>query len=369
MFIILTLSINNVKAIYNKKNMIIVTSEYSVNIWSKILKNKLTKIIIDNSFKWNIEEIINTTLIIDLDDFIKKVNENNIAKKSIKLEKNDINHSNTNKKARFTQNQTFVPIEKEKPNIKVKHSSSETIDTQKSLNNEEESYKAKDKDFMISEKINNNKFNITKNIKNKIIMPKAQSLNFDNKTIIMTSEKGGIGKTTYIYNLINSISNTLFIDLNFQEGGSDLSFMLNLPQNPNITTFLLEKDFKKSVLSISNNNLILQAPMYSNSIKYLDKCFITNIKNSFQGNIFIDMPHLLINECYYDILNDSDAILIISAGSKSEVSRIVTKYKDLLDKVIILLTDNNTDFLLNLNVKYFLLKPDIISTLNNIRLG
>ncbi len=56
------------------------------------------------------------------------------------------------------------------------------------------------------------------------------------------------------------------------------------------------------------------------------------------------MPHLLINECYYDILNDSDAILIISAGSKSEVSRIVTKYKDLLDKVIILLTDNNTDF-------------------------
>ncbi|APU87171.1 hypothetical protein NPD8_3861 (plasmid) [Clostridium botulinum] len=84
--------------------------------------------------------------------------------------------------------------------------------------------------------------------------------------------------------------------------------------------------------------------MYSNSIKYLDKCFITNIKNSFQGNIFIDMPHLLINECYYDILNDSDVILIISAGSRSEVSRIVTKYKDLLDKVIILLTDNNTDF-------------------------
>ncbi|NCI20805.1 hypothetical protein EJM73_06015 [Clostridium botulinum] len=374
MFIILTLSINNVKAVYNKKNMIIVTSEYSVNIWSKILKNKLTKIIIDNSFGWNIEEIINTTLIIDLDDFIKKVNENNIAKKSIKLEKNDINHSSTNKKARFTQNQTFAPIEKEKSNIKVKHSSLETIDTQtidtqKSLNNEEESYKAKDKDFMISEKINNNKFNITKNIKDKIIMPKAQSLNFDNKTIIITSEKGGIGKTTYIYNLINSISNTLFIDLNFQEGGSDLSFMLNLPQNPNITTFLLEKNFNKSVLSISNDNLILQAPMYSNSIKYLDKCFIANIKNSFQGNIFIDMPHLSINECYYDILNDSDVILIISAGSKSEVSRIVTKYKDLLDKVTILLTDNNTDFLLNLNVKYFLLKPDIISTLNNIRLG
>ncbi|MEG6569503.1 AAA family ATPase [Thermoanaerobacterium thermosaccharolyticum] len=151
------------------------------------------------------------------------------------------------------------------------------------------------------------------------------------EVISIYSVKGGLGKTTLVKEIAENLSKNLkiiIIDLNFQDGGSDLSFMLDLPVLPHIGMYLEYKGTKdalmKSVYQYSENIYVLQAPP---KIKLAEGIMPNDIMNiildcrAMFDVILIDLPNMT-NELIKKTLDMSTQIVILSLGSRGEIKRI-----------------------------------------------
>ncbi|MFU0783781.1 MAG: hypothetical protein ACFWT2_12090 [Thermoanaerobacterium thermosaccharolyticum] len=151
------------------------------------------------------------------------------------------------------------------------------------------------------------------------------------EVISIYSVKGGLGKTTLVKEIAENLPKNLkiiIIDLNFQDGGSDLSFMLDLPVLPHIGMYSEYKGTKdalvKSVYQYSENIYVLQAPPKIKLAEEITPNDIMNIildcRAAFDV-ILIDLPNMT-NELIKKTLDMSTQIVILSLGSRGEIKRI-----------------------------------------------
>ena len=279
----------------------------------------------------------------------QKVKRHNLFKKVIK----------TNHKI----NANSIKEEKIKLNISKDKTKTEKDKKDKNLNikNNKKNYPEVNKDKNVDESTDKNDEKV-KAVKQKII------------TVLRA--KGGVGTTTisfFIATLLDNIK-TLIIDLNFNEGCSDLGYYLNTPKTPNLTFFpesYNEESFKNCLISINKNvDIILPPPSHeiSNHIDLKDIYTLIEFARKKYDLMVFDLPNK-INEFYLGITDISDTLLILSdesTGSLGRVTEIVKKYiYDGLKKVFIVNKiknfsniNTNIEIIKNyLNLDYFLLIP------------
>lgn len=159
--------------------------------------------------------------------------------------------------------------------------------------------------------------------------------------VAVFSVKGGTGKTTFVKELAESLPqevNVIIIDLNFQDGGSDLSYMLELPVLPHIGTYLKEKERRqetllKNLCRYRSNIYILQAPPKTKLVANISVHDIEEIlrfaRSKFEVIIF-DLPNNF-NEITKTAIESSTKKVVIVDGLISEAKRASElEWKDII---------------------------------------
>ncbi|MGM0368519.1 MAG: AAA family ATPase [Actinomycetota bacterium] len=189
------------------------------------------------------------------------------------------------------------------------------------------------------------------------------------KIIVLAKAKGGVGSTVlaiYIGNILKKLK-ILLIDLNFSNGGGDISYYLNLPKVPNIVNFISNynlKAFKDSVISFKSNLDIIQAPPtidLSANVELRDIYALVDIAKKKYDLIVFDLPNNF-NDLTAGVIDLADILIMISDGTVGSLSRLAKidsqfSYND-LNKVLVLnkqrdrkLFNKNADFINMLSPK------------------
>lgn len=168
---------------------------------------------------------------------------------------------------------------------------------------------------------------------------------FKQKIIAVWSVKGGAGKTTVVKKIAEAFDKNikvLIIDLNLQDGGSDLSYMLELPVIPHIGMWFKEKteqNFLDTLIQYKSNIFVLQSPPKRNLVSYIDKqdidLLVKYAKKKFDVIIF-DLPNGY-SEVIESVFENSTKRIIVSTGLMSEAKRI----KELNGDFVVLVNSTN----------------------------
>jgi cellulose biosynthesis protein BcsQ len=130
-----------------------------------------------------------------------------------------------------------------------------------------------------------------------------------------------------LFENFNKDVKVLIVDLNFQDGGSDLSFALDLPVLPHIGMWLRERikeSFFENLIEYSPNVFILQSPPKVSLVKDISGNDIDTIvkfaRSKFDVIIF-DLPDEF-NEIVKAALDNASKIIVLSQGTKGELARM-----------------------------------------------
>lgn len=166
------------------------------------------------------------------------------------------------------------------------------------------------------------------------------------KIIILSKAKGGVGSTTisiflgYMFNKVK----TLLVDLNFSEGGGDISYYLDIPKSPNILNFIegYNRDsLENSVIKIRKNLDIVQAPPtyeMSKKIELQDIYCLADIAKKKYHLIIFDLPNRF-DDLLLGVIDLADLLVMVSDYTLGSISRLINisnkfLYDD-LEKILI----------------------------------
>ncbi|KNZ70355.1 CobQ/CobB/MinD/ParA nucleotide binding domain protein [Thermincola ferriacetica] len=145
----------------------------------------------------------------------------------------------------------------------------------------------------------------------------------------ITGTKGGLGRTTLALDMAQELSrdaSVLIIDLNFQAGGSDLSYLAGLPQVPNFLTFRSEKLLQEAVCWCGGISILqpppcdaLQAKLEPSDVEFAVGEAVRNY-----DVIIIDLPATEDAVCAA-ARQQVTATVIMTSGSMTEVNRLLKK--------------------------------------------
>ena len=150
------------------------------------------------------------------------------------------------------------------------------------------------------------------------------------KVIILVKTKGGVGTTTISIFLgqIFSMVKTLLIDLNFSEGGGDLSYYLGIPKSPNILNFIdgyNRHSLENSVIKIKENLDILQAPPtyeMSRKVDLQDLYCLTDIAKKKYHLLIFDLPNRF-DDLLLGIIDLADLLIMVSDHTFGSIGRLI----------------------------------------------
>jgi len=150
------------------------------------------------------------------------------------------------------------------------------------------------------------------------------------KVIILVKTKGGVGTTTISIFLgqIFSKVKTLLVDLNFSEGGGDLSYYLNIPKSPNILNFIdgyNRNSLENSVIKIKENLDILQAPPtyeMSRKVDLQDLYCLTDIAKKKYHLVIFDLPNRF-DDLLLGIIDLADLLIMVSDHTFGSIGRLI----------------------------------------------
>ncbi|MCD4670835.1 MAG: hypothetical protein K8S14_10360 [Actinomycetia bacterium] len=169
--------------------------------------------------------------------------------------------------------------------------------------------------------LNNSKFKELKQANLKIIKQKV---------IVLAKAKGGVGSTTiglFLSSILKDLS-ILLIDLNFSEGGGDISYYLNIPKTPNILNFLdgySRESLDNSVIRFRENLDILQPPPtfeQSKKIELQDIYCLTDIAKKKYHILIIDLPNHL-GDMWLGAIDLADLLILVSDLSVGSIGRLI----------------------------------------------
>jgi MinD-like ATPase involved in chromosome partitioning or flagellar assembly len=176
------------------------------------------------------------------------------------------------------------------------------------------------------------------------------------KIIVLAKAKGGVGSTTigiFLSSILEKFS-VLLMDLNFGEGGGDISYYLNIPRSPNILNFLngySTEALDNSIIQIKKNLHILQPPPtfeQSKKIELQDIYCITDIAKKRYHILIIDLPNHL-GDLWLGAIDLADLLILVSdlsIGSIGRLSKINERYlyKGLEKLLVLNMGGNQHDF-------------------------
>ncbi|GAI71606.1 unnamed protein product, partial [marine sediment metagenome] len=166
------------------------------------------------------------------------------------------------------------------------------------------------------------------------------------KIIILSKAKGGVGSTTisiflgYMFDKVK----TLLVDLNFSEGGGDISYYLDIPRAPNILNFIdgyNRKSLENSVIRIKKNLDILQAPPtyeMSRKVGLQDIYCLADIAKKKYHLIIFDLPNRF-DDLVLGVIDLADLLIMVSDHTLGSIARLIKMnnrfiYND-LEKILI----------------------------------
>lgn len=167
------------------------------------------------------------------------------------------------------------------------------------------------------------------------------------KIIILSKAKGGVGSTTisiFLSYMFDKVK-TLLVDLNFSEGGGDISYYLDIPRAPNILNFIdgyNRKSLENSVIRIKKNLEILQAPPTYEMSKKVDLqdiyCLADIAKKKYHLIIF-DLPNRF-DDLVLGVIDLADILIMVSDHTLGSIGRLIKMnnrfiYND-LEKILII---------------------------------
>ncbi len=167
------------------------------------------------------------------------------------------------------------------------------------------------------------------------------------KIIILSKAKGGVGSTTisiflgYMFDRVK----TLLVDLNFSEGGGDISYYLDIPRAPNILNFIdgySRKSLENSVIRIKKNLDILQAPPtyeMSRKVDLQDIYCLADIAKKKYHLIIFDLPNRF-DDLVLGVIDLADLLIMVSDHTLGSIGRLIKMnnrfiYND-LEKILII---------------------------------
>ncbi len=167
------------------------------------------------------------------------------------------------------------------------------------------------------------------------------------KIIIILKAKGGVGSTIisiflgFVFNKIK----TLLVDLNFSEGGGDISYYLGIPRSPNILNFIdgyNRNSLENSVIKIRENLDVLQTPPTYEMSKKVDLqdiyCLADIAKKKYHLIIF-DLPNKF-DDLSLGIIDLADLLIMVSDNTLGSIGRLIKMnnvfiYDD-LEKILVI---------------------------------
>ncbi len=167
------------------------------------------------------------------------------------------------------------------------------------------------------------------------------------KIIILSKAKGGVGSTTisiFLGHIFYKVK-TLLVDLNFSEGGGDMSYYLDIPRSPNILNFIdgySRDSLESSVVKIKENLDILQTPPTYEMSKKVDLqdiyCLADIAKKKYHLIIF-DLPNKF-DDLLLGVVDLADLLIMVSDHTLGSIGRLLKMnnrfiYDD-LEKILII---------------------------------
>ncbi|MDD5622490.1 MAG: hypothetical protein PHQ09_04925 [Actinomycetota bacterium] len=150
------------------------------------------------------------------------------------------------------------------------------------------------------------------------------------KVIILVKTKGGVGTTTisiFLGQMFSKVK-TLLVDLNFSEGGGDLSYYLNIPKSPNILNFIdgyNRNSLENSVVKIKENLDILQAPPtyeMSRRVDLQDLYCLTDIAKKKYHLVIFDLPNRF-DDLLLGLIDLADLLIMVSDHTFGSIGRLI----------------------------------------------
>ena len=120
----------------------------------------------------------------------------------------------------------------------------------------------------------------------------------------------------------------MIIDLNFNEGGSDIGYYFDIPKTPNLMVFTEgfdRKSFSGSIINIFGNLDVIQSPptfMQSKTIDLKDIYNLADIARKKYDLIIFDLPNN-INEFYLGVVDLADLLVMVSDCSSGSIGRLL----------------------------------------------
>jgi len=199
------------------------------------------------------------------------------------------------------------------------------------------------------------------------------------KVIVLAKAKGGVGSTTiglFLSSILKEFS-ILLVDLNFSEGGGDISYYLNIPKTPNIQNFLegySRESLDSSVIKFKENLDILQSPPTFDQSKIIELqdiyCLLDIAKKKYHI-IIIDLPNQL-GDMWLGAIDLADLLILVSDHSIGSIGRLLKinnkyLYKGLEKLLIFNMYDRQNGFdLLDSHINsFFDLKDYVVLKENN----
>jgi len=150
------------------------------------------------------------------------------------------------------------------------------------------------------------------------------------KVIVLVKTKGGVGTTTisiFLGQMFSKVK-TLLVDLNFSEGGGDLSYYLNIPKSPNILNFIdgyNRNSLDNSVIKIKENLDILQAPPtyeMSRKVDLQDLYCLTDIAKKKYHLVIFDLPNRF-DDLLLGVIDLADLLIMVSDHTFGSIGRLI----------------------------------------------
>jgi hypothetical protein len=154
--------------------------------------------------------------------------------------------------------------------------------------------------------------------------------------ISIWSVKGGIGRTTLAKSMAEALPkdiNVLILDLNFRDGGSDLSYMMRLPVLPHMGMYLKTRTkdaFQANLVEFRHNIYVMQTPprlTLLNGITPDDIKQMIDYARTMFDIVIIDLPNE-DNDFVRAALDMSTKIIMLTSASEGEIRRIMENCRD-----------------------------------------
>lgn len=161
------------------------------------------------------------------------------------------------------------------------------------------------------------------------------------RIIAIWRAKGGVGCTAvalYLAYILKDLMRVLLIDFNLVEGGSDLSYYLELPDYPHLG--VVKNNLYDALIQVEETFYVLQAPQRSADIAVTKDTvdMVMNLARQDFDAVIVDLPNRE-DEVIQEAVACANILAIVTAGGYQELVRVALRVADFKQKDVILVAN------------------------------